>query len=907
MIHSQRRRRRDVSVGRTGVLVQHVPSRYLSFEALEDRRVLSAVVTAASAGAFSTLSNFLDIFVDVDQILPEEARNRLGSDQGIGNTLTYQAFQGEINDVSITQEVSDFFYLINEGNSLVPVISVPLAFHPKLVEDLSAGFSFVLHIDVKIGQFIDIPDANAVVPNASSILEFIPGIGGPDGILTEMTNLLGSGLSFGLGDVVEFIGDAVGFVQDSINTVVGPIVGVVGDVAHEICEVIDVIPFVNPDCDAVQNFTEQTLTNLVSNLPILPFAPPGLLQFGTDIFEALTSTFTTEGVYVSTLDGADNIDLSLLNGVDQMVYAGSESDVITGGGGDADIKLFGEGGRDRFIVNNTFLFDVPNYYVDGGSGNDILVVEGSPGNDIIRLKGSGGSLSEIIREAPNPGVGVMTDEEQVITLPTGASGTFTLTFDGETTGPILASGNGGTVQSALVLLPNISSGDVIVSGGVGGPYTVAFQDPGAYANTDAPNIVGDGAGLTLAGGTMTVQTTVEAGSGLGTNETQQVTLPSQASDGTFTLTFGGDPTVPPLAFNAPASVVQDALLDLSSIGPGNVEVTGPDGGPYNIEFTGALGLADQAAIVADGSLLKTDVSATVMETTKGTPGTNESQQISVPGAATGGTFRLTFGGDTTGPLPFDATVSDILAEIQQLGSIGDPGNVIVTGTNGGPWDAEFVNDLREIGQPAFTENSDGLIGGVTLDPTTTPHGGQNERHRIRICSAGTTGVGSCEGIVTGGTFTMDVTAPDPTVPSIDITRTTVPLSFNATAAEMQDALEDLANVGDGNVSVTKSLEVSVDDTLTQWVVRFQGDLAGENLPGPSLDTSSLIVTDVGAAGDSPFAFAVTTLQGSPGADEVQTITPSVTLTSGDFTLTFDAEETSSIPFDADGSDVQAAL
>lgn len=105
--------------------------------------MLSAVVTAASAGAFSTLANFLDILVDVDQILPEEAQDRLGSNQGLGNTLTYQAFQGEINDVSITQEVSDFFYLIKEGNRLVPVISIPLAFHPKLVEDLSAGFSFV--------------------------------------------------------------------------------------------------------------------------------------------------------------------------------------------------------------------------------------------------------------------------------------------------------------------------------------------------------------------------------------------------------------------------------------------------------------------------------------------------------------------------------------------------------------------------------------------------------------------------------------------------------------------------------------------------------------------------------------------------------------------------------------------
>jgi len=189
---------------------------------------------------------------------------------------------------------------------------------------------------VKVGQFIDIPDANSVVPNAKSLLEFLPGIGGADGILTEMTNLLGEGLSFGLGDIVQFIGDAVGFVQEAIDTAIGPIVSAIGDVAHTICKVIDAIPFVNPDCDAIQDFTEQFVSDHVGGLPILPVVPTGLLQFGAGFIEALTSTFATEGVYVSTLDGADTIDLSLLNGVDQLVYAGSENVEFTGSLGQAD-------------------------------------------------------------------------------------------------------------------------------------------------------------------------------------------------------------------------------------------------------------------------------------------------------------------------------------------------------------------------------------------------------------------------------------------------------------------------------------------------------------------------------------------------------------------------------------------
>ncbi len=858
--------------------------RPLVVETLEDRRVLSAVLTAASAGAFSTLANFLDIFVDVDQILPEEAQDRLGSDQGLGNTLTYQAFQGEINEVNITQAVSDFFYLIKEGNSLVPVISVPLAFHPKLVEDLSMGFSFVVHVEVNVGQFIDIPDANSVVPNAKSMLEFLPGIGGADGILTEMTNLLGEGLSFGLGDIVQFIGDAVGFVQEAIDTAIGPIVSAIGDVAHTICKVIDAIPFVNPDCDAVQDFTEEFVSNYVGNLPILPVAPTGLLQFGADLIEALTSTFTTEGVYVSTLDGADTIDLSLLNGVDQLVYAGSESDTITGGGGDADIKLYGEDGRDTFIINNTLLFDVPRYFVDGGDGNDRLVIEGSPGNDIIRLVGSSGSLFKIIREAPNPGAGVTANEVQLITLPAGITGgTFTLALGGQTTDPPLAfDAPASDVQTALEALSSIGAGNVSVSGSPGGPYTVMFQ--GAKANTDVPNLATNGSGLSVAGATMTVQTLVEAGSGLGTNETQRVSLPSQASGGTFTLTFNSA-TTGPLAFDASATDVRNALLDLATVGAGNVDVTGLDGGPYNVEFTGALGQADQPALTADGSLLISDVSAAVTENTKGTPGTNETQRISVPAGATGGTFTLTFNGNTTGPIPFDATAAEVLDEIQQLGSIGAPGNVIVTGPNGGPWDVQFVNDFREIDQAAFTADSRDLRGGVTLNIAEADGSGTNEIQSITTNGA------------TSGTFTL-------TFDNGVFARTTGPLFFDATPGEIESALAALTSVGAGNVRVTGPVR-------GPWLVEFIGDLAALDqkiilMDGTGLDTGFVTFSST----------VVETTPGNPGGptDEVQTITitPSGGLaTGGTFTLTSppgtSSLTTEPIAFDADGAMVDAAL
>lgn len=70
--------------------------------------------------------------------------------------------------------------------------------------------------------------------------------------------------------------------------------------------------------------------------------------------------------------------------------------------------------------------------------------------------------------------------------PTG--GTFTLTFDGQTTSAIDYDATASEVQAALVALPNVNTGDITVSGT--GPYTFTFG--GAYANRDVPQITATG-------------------------------------------------------------------------------------------------------------------------------------------------------------------------------------------------------------------------------------------------------------------------------------------------------------------------------------------------------------------------------------------------------------------------------
>lgn len=83
--------------------------------------------------------------------------------------------------------------------------------------------------------------------------------------------------------------------------------------------------------------------------------------------------------------------------------------------------------------------------------------------------------------------------------PTG--GTFTLTFNGQTTGPIARNASPSTVQTALVALDNLSTGDVAVDGPAGGPWIVEFQ--GAQSGIDQDEMSGN-ASLLTGGGSVEV-------------------------------------------------------------------------------------------------------------------------------------------------------------------------------------------------------------------------------------------------------------------------------------------------------------------------------------------------------------------------------------------------------------------
>jgi len=91
---------------------------------------------------------------------------------------------------------------------------------------------------------------------------------------------------------------------------------------------------------------------------------------------------------------------------------------------------------------------------------------------------------------------------------------------------------------------------------------------------------------------------------LGASPLWEVALPQSTTGGSWTLSFGGQPTAP-LHGLIERDALQNALESLSSIGAGNVEVVGIPRGPFRIGFVGTLGgqslPANVYPLTADGS------------------------------------------------------------------------------------------------------------------------------------------------------------------------------------------------------------------------------------------------------------------------------------------------------------------
>lgn len=435
------------------------------------------------------------------------------------------------------------------------------------------------------------------------------------------------------------------------------------------------------------------------------------------------------------------------------------------------------------------------------------------------------------------------DDIQVVTI-SGSGGTFTLTFEDETTDPIAYNASAGAVESALEALDNIEEGEVSVTGSAGGPYTVTFQ-----MDRDVDEMTINTSGLV--GGSVSVTTIVQGAPGR--NERQRVS----AGGGSFALTFDGQ-TTGAIAADASAATVKTALESLSTVDTVNVT----KGAPYwEVEFVGDHTGMNVTQLAVASSSLTGSASGNVRTEQEGSAGGGEGWELRFADYADTGFETWSVG--LIGPFSRDVSVSEVQSFIDQAG-VED---IIVSriGDSTASYVFRFTNTQAQNAPTGrLYDNNGATILNITLAPISS-----DPTPEIQVVTL--------TGAPTGGTFTLTFEG-----------KTTSTIAYNASAATVQAELEALDNLVEGEVTVTGSNggPYTVTFELERDVGQMTIDASG--LSGAGLQVS-------------------TVAQATEGRNERQKIILSGEPVGGTFTLTLDDQTTDPIAYNASAATVKTEL
>jgi hypothetical protein len=308
--------------------------------------------------------------------------------------------------------------------------------------------------------------------------------------------------------------------------------------------------------------------------------------------------------------------------------------------------------------------------------------------------------------------GLRTNEVQTVAIigdasPTG--GTWTLTFDGQTTAGIAYNAAASAIKTALENLSNIQVNDTVVTalpqtnevqeyiitgGPTGGTYTLSFngQTTAPIAPWLGPGDVQLALGLLSNLNYFDIQVTATDVA----NEVQVVQLTGEPSGGTFTLTLNGQTTTP-LAYNCSALDVSNAISALTHVGTFEVVVTRDftPYAPFILTFSGGnVAGIDQNQITATSSL--TGGSGVGVTTSTQQAGSTK--------------YTITFVNNEAG-----VNVPQMTGSGASLTGGVSPGITVKTDVQGvKPYQILFQGTLSGLDVPALTMNTSGLTGGTNV-------------------------------------------------------------------------------------------------------------------------------------------------------------------------------------------------
>jgi hypothetical protein len=213
-------------------------------------------------------------------------------------------------------------------------------------------------------------------------------------------------------------------------------------------------------------------------------------------------------------------------------------------------------------------------------------------------------------------------------------------------------------------------------------------------------------------------------------EVQEIIV--NGTGGTYTLSWNGHTTAP-IAYNATAATIQSALGATGVVtGTTGVTVT-EEHRHYRLTWRTGLGNVAQPTASATGL---TGTSATLAngvgkfaKVTTLTAGvlntTSEVQRIITN--SNGGTFTITYSGQTTAAIAYNATAAQVQSAIDALSNI-TPGDVVVTQPERA-YVFEWAVSLNNV--PLVTSNDAALTGGTGVSTLLVQAGGLNWTHSYK--------------------------------------------------------------------------------------------------------------------------------------------------------------------------------
>jgi len=241
---------------------------------------------------------------------------------------------------------------------------------------------------------------------------------------------------------------------------------------------------------------------------------------------------------------------------------------------------------------------------------------------------------------------------------------------------------------------------------------------------------------------------------------------------------------------------------------------------------------------------------------------NEQQRLVVSGAPTGGTFTLSFNGQTTAPIAYNAPASVGINEVQRVSITGAPtGGTFTLGYNevqrvtisGSPTSGSFTLTFngQTTGAIAFNASAAAVQTALEALSNIAPGdvsvtGGPGPNVAYDITFLGTYAITNVTQMTADGSLLGGGSAPSVAVSTTTDGESTT-LTYNATAAAVQNALAFLTNIGFGNVQVTGGPGPNSPFNIT-----FVGGLAGRNV-------TQLVSSGTGLTGGSAPGVSVTTL------------------------------------------------